>query len=75
MLRFLLIFILVLIVLNLVGRVTFQWFLKRMIKKHQERANGFNTSQQGDIYVNVNRKEKKNIPENIGEYVEFEELK
>jgi hypothetical protein len=46
-----------------------------MIRKHQERAAGATGGQQGDIYVNVNRKEKKNIPDTVGEYVEFEELK
>jgi hypothetical protein len=46
-----------------------------MIKKHQERTTGTSGSPQGDIFVNVNRKEKKNIPDSVGEYVEFEELK
>ena len=75
MLRFILIFILVLVVLNLIGRIFFQWFIRRLIKKHQQNYTGNPSAQQGDIYVNVNKKEKKNIPSDIGEYVDFEELK
>lgn len=75
MLRFLLIFILVLIVLQFVGRIFFQWFIKRTLERQQQNNSGTRGAKKGDIYVTVNKKEEKNVHDGVGEYVDFEELK
>ncbi len=81
-LKFLFFVFLFFYIIALLGR----FFIKRFMKKSQERYrdqhNQKNYDQQksrkqknGETYVDYKPNEKKNIPEDEGEYVDFEEIK
>ncbi len=72
--RFLLIFILVMLLLNFVGRIFFRWFVKRQVRKYERRASANSQGNVGDTYVTDIPRGKKNIPKHVGEYIEFEEM-
>ncbi|MDD2563681.1 MAG: DUF4834 family protein [Salinivirgaceae bacterium] len=78
MFRFLLIFILVLIILQFVGRMFFHWFIRRVSRRNQHNSPGASQSRRtktGEVYVSVDKKETKNDRDGVGEYVDFEEVK
>jgi len=74
MLRFLLIFILVVLMLNLVGRIFFRWLVKRQVRNFEKRASSNSQGNVGDAYVTNIPQKKKNIPKHVGEYIDFEEM-
>jgi len=73
-LRFLAISFLVLFLLGLISRLLLQLFVKRMGKRY-----GWNQSSQsrpeGDVTVNQTHQQNKMVNKDIGEYVDFEEIK
>ncbi|MDA3865498.1 MAG: DUF4834 family protein [Salinivirgaceae bacterium] len=76
-LKFLLIVFAVFYIIILIGR----FFLYRFVKKSKERFNQQANQQQertrsdGTTYVEYQPEEKKNIPKDEGEYVDYEEIK
>lgn len=75
MLSFILTILLIILLMNLFGRIAFRWFIKRQLKKFKKHSEHNNMQRQGDILITQQNKAKKNIPDDVGEYVDFEELK
>jgi uncharacterized protein (UPF0333 family) len=77
-LKFLLIVFAVFYIISLLGR----YFLKRMMNKakqqYQQNSQQESTNKkrkEGDISVDYKPNEKKHIPNNEGDYIDYEEIK
>lgn len=79
-LRVIFILILTYYLFKLVGRYLLPWLLKRFMKNVQNKysQNAGNTNNQskkeGEVNIKYSPKDKKNKDEDIGEYVDFEDL-
>lgn len=77
-LKFLLILFIIFYAIMLLGRL----FLKRMVKRAQQQYNGNrqqgqqkNRRKEGETYVQYKPQEKKHIPNDEGDYIDYEEIK
>ncbi|HON18149.1 MAG TPA: hypothetical protein PK990_03170 [Salinivirgaceae bacterium] len=74
MLRFLLIFIGVLVLINIIGRILFKWIVRRLIRKSRENFEQYSQANTDEVIVNIRSKPEKRNTDKIGEYVDFEEI-
>ncbi len=78
MLKFIVIFLLVIYALGFIGRILLRHYLAKMASRF---ANGFQqnnhhqTKREGEVTVDVKPEQGKAYNRNIGEYVDFEEVK
>jgi len=74
LLRFIFIFFLVIFLLGYISRILLHFFFKRMNKKygggqsHEQRP-------EGDVKVNQTRSAGKRVSKDVGDYIEYEEVK
>jgi hypothetical protein len=72
--RFFLIFFLIFFLLGYIARFILRLFLKRLEKKFNNQAGG-QQRPEGDVYVNKGRPKDKMVDQNVGDYVDYEEVK
>ncbi len=76
MLKFILIFLLVIYGLGIIGRLVLRHYLAKMASRF---ANGAYQNQrikpEGEVTIEVAPDKDKNVHRNVGEYVDFEEVK
>jgi hypothetical protein len=76
MLKFILIFILVLYAIGFIGRIILRHYLAKMASRF---ANGpyqhQNKRPEGEVTIEINAQKGKNYQHHVGEYVDFEEVK
>jgi len=71
-----LVIILILIVINILGRIFFKYLFYRIRKKYKNfQSDNYSNSKNGDIHVKHKPYEKKIFSQNAGEYVDFEDIK
>ena len=68
-----LIILLLIIVINLIGRYLYRKFILQFQNKYKDQQ-GQQRHKDGDVYIKNKPKEKKYIPKDEGEYVDFEEV-
>lgn len=73
-LRFVLIVFLVLVLLGFISRILLRVFLKRLARKmgYQEPAR---ERKEGETHINTTPRHDKKVNGDVGEYVDFEEIK
>ena len=79
LIKFLVWFIIISYILRLLGRNLFPFLLKRYIRKKQSQFNQqFNKAnhqeEDGKVTINKKAKDHKSNTDNMGEYVDFEEV-
>lgn len=78
-LKFLLIVFVVFYVILLLGRLYIRRFIKRNSRQYQQQKDrtqaGNERQKRGETYVQYKPDEKKNIPKDEGDYVDYEEIK
>jgi len=74
-LRFILIFILVVFLITFVFRLLFSYFIKHLGKKYGGYKYDEKEKKEGEVYVSRNPERDKVVDQNVGEYIDFEEVK
>ena len=75
MLRFILIFLIILYVIGFIGRLLLRWWLTRMAKRAEEMSKQqFQSYNEGHIQYEKPDQQKKRFDKEDGEYVDFEEV-
>ncbi len=82
LLKFIFIFLLVYYGLKLITRYVVPFFAKRYIKnmqnnfnKQQHKKPYYNKSNEGDVIIKSNQRKGKKVDKDIGEYIDYEEVK
>lgn len=82
LLKFIFIFLLVYYGLKLITRYVVPFFAKRYIKnmqnnfnKQQHNKSYYNKSNEGDVIIKSNQRKGKKVDKDIGEYIDYEEVK
>lgn len=74
-LRFVLIAILVIYAVGFIFRLLLRFYIKRMGKRYGWNAQESEQRPEGDIEVKGNRPQSKKVDKDLGEYVDYEEVK
>lgn len=78
-LKFLLIVFVVFYLILLLGRLYIRRFIRKNSRQYQQQKeqtkNGGRRHKTGDTFVQYKPNEKKNIPKDEGDYVDYEEIK
>ncbi len=74
-LRFVLIAILVIYAVGFIFRLLLRFYIKRMGKKYGWNAQESEQRPEGEIKVKGNRPQSKKVDKDLGEYVDYEEVK
>lgn len=61
--------------MNLIGKYIYSRILKNMQNRYNSQQQPDNRHKEGDVYIKNKPQNKKHIPDNEGEYVDFEEMK
>lgn len=72
-LRFLLIFFLVIILISYIVRILARIFFKR-IQRDFNQQQGYKNRPEGDVTVSSPPKQSKIVDKNVGDYVDYEEV-
>jgi hypothetical protein len=75
MLRFILIFILVIYLLGILGRWLLVFWVKRMVKRAENFQQSTKNHKEGEITVDFNPGNSKKFDSSTGDYVDYEEVK
>lgn len=74
-LRFILIAILVIYIMGFIFRLLLRFYIKRMGKRYGWNAHESEQRPEGDIKVKGAQPKTKKVDKNIGDYVDYEEIK
>lgn len=71
MLKFILIFILIIYLLGYLGKLFFRNWIRKMSDQNQ---NNYNSRKEGDVHINLNQQKEKKFNKEDGEYVDYEDV-
>jgi hypothetical protein len=75
MLKFILVFLIVLYAIGFIGRLLLRWWLSRMAKRAEEMSKQqYQSYSDGHIQYEKPDQKKKQYSKNDGEYIDFEEV-
>jgi hypothetical protein len=75
MLRFILIFILVIYLLGILGRWLLLFWVKRMVKRAENFQQNTKNQKEGEITVDFKPGSSKKFDSSTGDYIDYEEVK
>ncbi len=73
--RFILILFIVFFVIRLVTRFILKRYIKNMQERYKDKQQQYNQKTEGDVTIKSSSKQNKKIDDDMGDYVDYEEVK
>jgi len=72
--RFILIFFIIFFLIRVVTRFIFKKYVKNMQKRYEDKQQQYYQKREGDVTIKSSEKGDKKIDDDIGDYVDYEEV-
>jgi len=72
--RFILILLLIFFVIRLVTRFVLKKYIKNMQNRYEDKKQQYSQKKEGDVTIKSSGKGNKKIDEELGDYVDYEEV-
>ncbi|MFP4025913.1 MAG: DUF4834 family protein [Thiohalospira sp.] len=73
--RFILILLIIFIIIRLVSRFIVKRYIKNMQERYKDKQNQYNQKPEGDVTIKSSSRQNKKIDDDIGDYIDYEEVK